>query len=129
MHSPADAAQRLDHLLTQDLRYPMQAYGVILSALHATISKLPQPRHISGPELAEGFRDYVLDQFGPMTLMVLNAWNVRSTEDVGAIVFNLVDVGLLTKTEDDRREQFEGLYDFQDAFGRPFPYLSTPSAG
>ena len=123
MEQLAQYVRSLEALLTRDHRYPLQAYGFLLTTLNDAISRLEKPRHISGQELAEGFRRFALDQFGPMTLAVLEAWNLHATEDVGAVVFNLIDVGLLNKTAEDRLEDFSQLYSFQEAFGGPYRYL------
>lgn len=118
-------SKSLETLLERDQRYPIEAYGVALSALSDTISRLERPRHISGAELARGFRRYALDQFGPMTLTVLEAWNLRATDDLGAVVFNLIEIGLLNKSAEDRLEDFQGLYSFQEVFGGPYQYLAN----
>jgi len=55
-----------------------------------------------------------------MALMVLNEWGVTRGEDFGEIVFNMVDTGLLGKTEKDSRDDFKGGYDFNEAFRQPF---------
>lgn len=121
-------ARSLETLVQRDARYPLPAYGFMLSALHETISRLERPRHISGQELAAGFKQFALEQFGPMTLSVLEAWNLRSTEDLGAVVFNLIAIGLLNKTAEDRLEDFQNAYSFQEAFGGPYPYLTPTTA-
>ena len=119
-------ARSLEALVQRDPRYPLPAYGFMLSALHETISHLDHPRHISGQELAAGFKQFAREQFGPMALNVLEAWNLRSTEDLGMVVFNLIEIGLLNKTTEDRLEDFQDIYSFQEAFGGPYPYL-TPA--
>jgi uncharacterized repeat protein (TIGR04138 family) len=116
-------AKLLDDLLRRDDRYPIQAYGCVLAALNDTIRRLPQPRHISGQELSHGFKCYAIDQFGPMANDVVSQWNLRSTEDIGIIVFNLIDVGLLSRDNDDRPEDFQAVYRFEDVFSQPYPYL------
>ena len=116
-------ARSLEALLERDRRYPLQSYGFMLSTLNDTISRLPHPRHISGQELAEGFRRFALEQFGPMTLAVMKVWNLRSTDDLGHIVFNLIEIGLLSKTDEDRLEDFRQLYAFHEVFGGPYRYL------
>ena len=116
-------AKSLEELLKRDVRYPLQAYGFMLSALNDTLSRLEKPRHVTGQELAEGFRRYAVRQFGPMAMTVMEAWNLRSTEDLGSLVFNLIEVGLLTKTPEDRPEDFHQVYSFQEAFGGPYQYL------
>jgi uncharacterized repeat protein (TIGR04138 family) len=55
-----------------------------------------------------------------MTLAVLGNWGINSTEDIGEIVFNLVDAGVLGKTDEDRREDFAHGYDFAETFETPF---------
>jgi uncharacterized repeat protein (TIGR04138 family) len=76
--------------------------------------------HLTGPELLEGMRAFALEQFGPMAKTVLNSWGVRSCADIGDIVFNLIDQKVFSKTESDRREDFAGIYDFDEVFVKPF---------
>lgn len=125
MEQAIECVKSLQDLLQRDKRYPLAAYGFMLSALHVTISALDRPRHVCGRELADGFRHLALEQFGPMTRTVLEAWNLKSTEDLGAVVFNLIDVGLLSKSPEDRLEDFCQLYNFEQVFGSPYPYLSA----
>lgn len=109
-----------------DSRYDPGAYHFIRQALDYTLKKVREAdgaratRHVSGVELSEGIRDYALEQFGPMSLTLLSEWGIRRTEDFGEIVFNLVEYEVFGKTEEDRREDFEGVFDFTDAFAKPF---------
>lgn len=120
-------------ILDEDDRYDEQAYLFMREALDHTIQTLDKPvdgpgRHVSGQELLEGIRVYTLDEFGPMALRVLNKWGLQTTEDFGNIVFNLVDKGILGKTEEDRLEDFLHGYTFEDAFLTPFlPEKKTTS--
>lgn len=77
-------------------------------------------RHVSGQELLAGIRSYALEQFGPMSLTVLNEWGIRQCEDFGELVFNMVENHLLAKTKKDSRDDFKGGYDFAEAFRQPF---------
>ena len=121
-------ARSLETLVQRDNRYPLPAYGFMLAALHDTISHLERPRHISGQELVQGFRHFTREQFGPMASSVMEVWNLRSTEDLGVLVFNLIDIGLLSKTSEDRLEDFQDVYSFQEVFGGPYPYLSQSTS-
>jgi uncharacterized repeat protein (TIGR04138 family) len=106
-------------------RYPLYhetAYLFILSALHFTIERLGEPRHISGRELAEGCRDLALERWGLMAQTVLEFWGISTTRDLGEIVFALVDLGVLVKQEDDTIEGFEGVYDFEEVFQSTYPW-------
>ena len=111
------------HRLRQ--RYPdysETAYLFILSALHYTIENLSEPRHISGRELAEGCRDLAIDRWGLMARSVLEYWGIRSTRDLGAIVFALVECGVLVKQDDDSLDDFDRVFDFPTVFEREYPW-------
>ncbi len=117
--------EALELIRAKDPRYDRQAYLFVREALDFTQKKISKEnrgriRHVSGQELLEGIRDYALTQFGPMAMMVLQEWGVKACEDFGDIVFNMVDIGLLAKTEKDSRADFGGGYDFYDAFRKPY---------
>ncbi|HVU08904.1 MAG TPA: Minf_1886 family protein [Verrucomicrobiae bacterium] len=117
--------EALDKILAKDSRFSREAYLFLREALDFTqkiIAKenREQVRHITGQELLDGIRQYALQQFGPMAATVLEEWGVISCRDFGNIVFNMVEIGLLAKTEKDSREDFENGYDFTDAFRKPF---------
>ena len=76
--------------------------------------------HVSGSELLDGIRDYALDRFGPMTMTLMEHWNISKCRDFGEIVFNLVDHGILGRTENDSLDDFDGGYNFREAFVDPF---------
>ena len=117
--------EAIAQILLKDVRYDAEAYRFVREALDFTLKLFEKPatgpaRHVSGQELLDGLRRQALAEFGPMALRVLAHWGVRRTEDVGEIVFNLVDIGALGRTDRDRREDFAGGYDFHEAFRAPF---------
>lgn len=117
--------EALAMILTKDSRYDEHAYLFLREALDFTIKLLAKPaqgpaRHVSGGELLEGIRQYALKEYGPMAKTVLNRWGINRCEDFGEIVFNLVEAGTLGKTDEDKREDFAGGYDFEKAFRDPF---------
>ncbi len=108
-----------------DPRYGKGAYYFIREALDHTLKTLEKDKsknkgHVSGTQLLDGIRDFALDRFGPMTLTIMEHWNIKKCRDFGDIVFNLVDFGILGRTENDSLEDFENGYNFQDAFELPF---------
>lgn len=111
----------LDRLREQNPRFQDMAYVFVLRALHHVLQRLGEPRHISGRELAEGVRELALEQYGPMARTVLEHWGIHETGDVGDIVFALVEAGILIKQDEDTRADFEGVYDFDEAFRSPYP--------
>lgn len=116
------AEEILDRLTDRNPRFHGKAYLFLLSALHHAMEELPEPRHITGAELAEGVRSLALRQFGPLARTVLEHWGIHSTEDMGEVVFALVEAGVLVKEEEDRIEDFRGIFDFEEAFERSYPW-------
>lgn len=117
--------EALELIRAKDPRYARDAYQFVREALDYTQRAIGREnrdeiRHVTGQELLGGIRDFALVQFGPMAVTVFEEWGVRQCEDFGEIVFNMVEIGLLAKTEDDSRAHFAGGYDFFEAFRRPF---------
>jgi uncharacterized repeat protein (TIGR04138 family) len=115
----------LERILQADSRYHRNAYMFLREALDHTHKMLGKDgkdviQHVTGQELLAGLREYTLQQFGPMAMMVLDEWGVRRCEDWGEIVFIMIEHSLLAKTDTDSREDFAGGYDFFEAFRRPF---------
>lgn len=78
------------------------------------------PRHVTGQDLCQALRRLATDQFGLMAKLVLANWGIRSTSDFGEIVYNLIRIGEMSKSNGDRREDFDDVYDFDQAFVREF---------
>jgi len=115
----------VEQLYTQDPRFARDAYHFTREALDFTQKLISREnkgtvRHVTGQELLEGIRQYALQQYGPMTVTVLDDWGIKNCRDFGEIVFNMVENGLLAKTPKDTREDFQNGYDFIDAFHKPF---------
>lgn len=144
-----DPTHPLAELLTRDSRYHFDAYVFVFEALRYAQEKLglgrPQPsmadqsaeaegeesggeRHVTGQELCEAIRQYALQQYGYMAKSVLNHWGVTSTGDFGEIVFNLIEIGQMRKTEHDRREDFENVFDFDTDLTRGYQ-ITLPRGG
>lgn len=99
-----------------DGRYHERGYLFVLAALEYAQGRLPARRHLNGGELAWACRDFALEQFGLLAPTVLAHWGIASTEDLGHIVFALIDVGLLARQPSDRIEDFHGVFDFAAEF-------------
>ena len=118
----------MDRIRLREPRFHESAYLFVLSALEFSQSQLTERRHITGRELAEACRGLALQRYGVLARMVLEHWGVTSTADFGNIVFTLVDLGLLLSQASDTREDFEGIFDFQDAFDRDYPWNAASAA-
>lgn len=135
-----DPKHPLAELLRRDNRFHYDAYLFVFDALrfgqeHLGLGIPPEEfasldevelqheedeqeveRHVTGQELCQAIRHYAIEQYGLLARNVLDHWGVRSTGDFGEIVFNLIDIGQMRKTEQDRREDFDDVFEFADAF-------------
>lgn len=147
-----DPSHPLFQLLQSDRRYTLDAYLFVLEALTFAQESLglgeepkaeevdpPQPpapekksgkgkkrqaeRHVSGQQLCEAARLYALQQYGYLAPTVLGTWGIRATDDLGEIVFNMIDIGQMRKTRSDKREDFHDVYAFSDAFTRDLAFV------
>lgn len=112
----------MDRLRLIEPRFLEGAYLFVLAALEYEQTRLPERRHISGIELAHACRDLALERYGVMARMVLEHWNIRSTRDIGDVVFALVELGLLISQPTDSKADFDDLFDFDNAFERDYPW-------
>jgi uncharacterized repeat protein (TIGR04138 family) len=120
-------------LLYQDRRFPLEAYVFVSESLRYAQEVLGMGRpstvgaggasreaHVTGQELCEAVRIYAQQQFGFLARLVLAHWNIRSTSDIGDIVYNLIAIGEMKKSDTDRREDFDNVFDFYEAFDRQY---------
>lgn len=94
-------------------QYDVEAYMLVCDAVGHTCRRLQKRRHISGPELLDGLVDLAHERFGYLADLVLENWGVTRTDDVGQIVFHLVEVGLLSKRDDDSQDDFHNVFDLR----------------
>ena len=127
--------QAMRDLLSDDTRYKFEAYQFIREALQYAHENMdlpdvahspdvpyghPQPRHVTGQQLCEACRLYALEQFGYLSRMVLKSWGIQSTGDFGELVYNLIRIEQMRKSDSDRREDFDDVYNFETAFEPEF---------
>lgn len=111
-----DFGDKVDQIIEKDPRYKPQSYAFVMGALDLTLRRLEKPRHISGRELLEGIKKLAKEEFGPMAMIVFEHWGIKNTEDFGHIVFNLVEAGIMSRTEEDSIEDFKDVFDFTKEF-------------
>jgi uncharacterized repeat protein (TIGR04138 family) len=108
--------------------YHERGYLFVLASIEYLQSRLEARRHVTGAELAWACRDFAQEQFGLMAPHVLQHWGITRTEDIGRIVFTLVEVGLLVTQPGDQESDFEAVYQFADAFGDVYPWQGVRGA-
>ncbi|MCL6465510.1 MAG: hypothetical protein K6T77_01995 [candidate division WOR-3 bacterium] len=116
----------LDELLRRDKRFPLEAYLLINDGLQYTYKMTGRKEHITPAELLEGIRRLMVERYGPLAKMVLNSWNIFTTDDIGQVVFNLLEAGLLVKTAFGRLEDYHAVYDFDRAFVKDYVIADDP---
>ena len=112
-------------ILDREQRFQPGAYFLIREALDFTVDRLSkestaEKRHVSGPELLHGFRDYVLQEYGPMGATLLEDWGITKCRHVGEIVFLFIEHGVFGKQDSDTLEDFDEVFNFEEAFRSPF---------
>ena len=139
-----DEIYPLYRLLKEDTRYPLEAYQFVRDALsfaqddldmgtdnatnaasqHSAEASQRPERHLTGQELCEAIRLYALSQYGYLSKTVLNQWGLNATGDFGNVVYNLISIGWMRKSEDDLREHFDAVYDFETVFLKNFDFAA-----
>lgn len=128
---PAQFETAIERIVRRDSRFDPQAYLFLKDALDFTLKRASEgndgkPRHVSGRELLVGFRDLALQEFGPMATTLMAEWNLKSTRQVGEMVFHLIEEQMFGRQESDSIKDFENVYDFEQSFTQPFlPKHST----
>lgn len=109
-------------------QYHERAYLFVLATIEFLQNRLELRRHVTGPELAWACRDFAQQQFGLLAPGVLSHWGITRTEDLGRIVFTLVEVGLLVTQPGDSESDFEAVYQFADVFGNSYEWQGLRGA-
>ena len=104
-------------ITAKDSRYDARAYALLTTVIR-TLGE--DGKHMSGEDILEEFRELALEQYGPLAFTVLLEWGLKRCEDIGEMMFNLVDSGRVKRDESDSAESFVSGYDFKEAFLGPF---------
>ena len=124
-----DFAEAVEVLTDADPRYHADAYFFLRDGLdHAVKTRkrqLGQSGHVTGQQMCEALRQLAVKAFGPMVPMVFEYWGIRKTDDFGEMVWNLIELEVFGRTENDSREDFKNVFSFREAFVEP--YLPGPA--
>lgn len=117
MNEPTPGLVRIVAIAQRDSRYKVEAYLFVIEALNHELGRLglsapERRRHLTARELLSGIKDLGWERYGRLAKDVFESWGVKSTRDFGEIVFNLVDAKELSKTDEDKIEDFDEAFDF-----------------
>ena len=104
-------------IVAKDGRYDARAYALLADVIRYLGEN---GKHMSGADILDEFKERALDQYGPMTYTVLTEWGVTRCEDIGEMMFNLVEFHRVAKDDDDTPESFLDGYDFKETFLGPY---------
>jgi uncharacterized repeat protein (TIGR04138 family) len=118
-------------LIREDARFAYEAYEFVSDAVTFTQDRLGRAadedeaaadddRHVTGGELLRGACELAVQQFGMMAPVVFRQWGIRTTDDFGELVFRLIRVGRLSRSEDDDPADFHDVFDLEKALTEGF---------
>ena len=110
----------------RDSRYRIGGYGFLLNGMEFYLATIGEKRHVTGQELSTGLLIFAKKQFGPLAQSVLRYWGITTTGDLGNIVYNMIDIGILSKQPDDSIEHFFDVEDFNEFFLKEEYFKITP---
>lgn len=106
-----DAVKRIRN---RDRRYSPDAYALVMDSVAYAIQTIGKPRHISAAELLVHLCQFAKGKYGILAYSMLEMWGLRSTEDIGAVVYALIDEGELTEQEGDSLGGFSSVFDLHE---------------
>ena len=95
----------MDRIRLREKRFHERAYLFVLQALEYCQAQLVERRHITGRELAEACRDLALARYGVMARLVLEHWGLRSSGDIGTVVFPDAELKIFLTASAEERAQ------------------------
>jgi len=113
----------LEELARKDGRYDPKAMKFVFDGLSYTLKKMAsEPGHVSGKTLCEGIRRMTLEKYGRLAMLVLNYWQVKTTRDIGEIVYLLIEHKWMRAQPSDSIDDFNDVYDFKTVFKNQFRF-------
>jgi len=108
-----------------DKRFKKEGYQFLKETLERTIAnlrdeELVEHRQVSGPELLDGVVEHALSEYGSMAVAILDSWGIRSGEDIGEMVFQLISAKAFGSSEDDSPSDFHGVMDLRRRLLAPY---------
>jgi uncharacterized repeat protein (TIGR04138 family) len=108
----------IEQLAVKSGKYKKEAFYYIAKAIESSHEKIKRKehkrRHISGQELVDEIVMIAREEYGFLAKTVFKDWGIENTEDIGEIVFLMVDNGILTAQSSDSKDDFKDLFNLAD---------------
>jgi uncharacterized repeat protein (TIGR04138 family) len=118
-------------------RFSYEAYQFVCDAVNFTQERLGRniaddepggDQHVSGGELLRGACSYAINEYGLMAPIVFKLWGIRNTDDIGEMVFRLIEAEKLSRSEQDDPDDFRDVFDLEKALAEEYEQLSGVTA-
>ena len=121
-------------LLARDPRFSIHAYRFVMHALklatlkyHGALSatgspgkKGDTPDHVSGQQLSHAAAELAANEYGYLAYRVLSHWGIRTTGDIGDIVYYMIEENHMQRSPSDSRADFEDVFDLKHRLEKDF---------
>ena len=108
----------VEDYLKENKQYDAWAYAFMYNSLsHAAKifgMRRDKENHITAAQLSEAICSLAIKEFGFLAQTVMKQWRVKTTEDIGEIVYILVQCKMMRQSEKDKKADFIGVFDLMD---------------
>jgi uncharacterized repeat protein (TIGR04138 family) len=115
--------EKVEDIAREDGRYNPRAFKFVSEGLgYASKKRVSKPGHVTGQVLCEGLRQLALEKWGRLAMLVLNTWGVKTTQDLGEIVYLMIKHKWMSAQPTDTIDDFNDAYDFKTVFKDQFKF-------
>lgn len=115
--------KNLEKLAREDGRYNPDGMKFVYEGLGYTVKNIvDEPSHVSGQNLCEGLKKLAIEKWGRLAMLVLNNWGIKTTRDLGEIVYLMIANKWMSAQPSDTIEDFDNVYDFKNVFKEQFEF-------
>lgn len=104
----------------RDVRYSIDAYDFVFSIFNSLEKNKEGKDDFSAKEITAAAVETANVWYGPLAQYALESMGIKTARDIGAIIFNLVDLKLFFKNDFDKYDDFEE-FPLKPLFSRIIP--------
>ena len=111
--------KKLEEIAREDSRFSPNALKFVYEA---TKKVSTESRHVTIQTLCEGLRKLAVEKWGRLAMLVLDTWGVKTTRDLGEIVYLMIKHKWMSAQPTDSIDDFNDVYDFKTVFKDRFKF-------
>ena len=113
----------LEQISEEDGRFTHEALKFVYDGLGYTVKNLvDEPGHVTGQTLCTGLKELAIKKWGRLAMLVLNTWGIKTTNDLGEIVYLMIENKWMSSQPTDTIADFSEVYDFKSVFKDGFEF-------